>query len=153
VVGAVSEAVGAAVPSSSEAGTAAEAKAILDRQEQFYVVRLVGVPGYVQGMLTGEGKKPLLEKTSLTVSGKEPLLAQDVQSAAQPPQGGKGAGKGGGFGGGFGGGALDVYFVFPRSRVFTVEDNIVEFSTLIGRLSIHHKFNLKDMVFNGKLEM
>jgi len=136
----------------AEAGTSAEAKAILDRQEQFYVIRLVGVPSYVQGMLTGDGKKPVLEKTTLTVSGKEPLLAQDVQSVAQPPQAGKGAGKGGGFGGGFGD-PLNVYFLFPRSTVFTVEDNFVEFSTLIGRLSIHHKFNLKDMVFNGKLEM
>ncbi len=49
--------------------------------------------------------------------------------------------------------SMDVLFVFPRSMPFTVDDQEVEFSTKLGTSKVKYKFKLKDMVFDGKLEM
>lgn len=49
--------------------------------------------------------------------------------------------------------SMDVLFVFPRSMPFTADDKEVEFSTKLGKSTVRYKFKLKDMVFNGKLEM
>ena len=53
--------------------------------------------------------------------------------------------------------AADIYFVFPRLRdgteLITLQDKKVEFVTQIGPLKVERKFKLKDMVYNGKLEL
>jgi len=76
----------------------------------------------------------LLDSTTLTVSGKPPLKAADVQVS-----GGRGTGI--------------VFLVFPKTTTFTVEDKEVEFSSKFDKTVIKKKFKLKDMVFNGKVEM
>ncbi len=49
---------------------------------------------------------------------------------------------------------MEVLFVFPRTTPFTVDDQEVEFATKLGRCrALKYKFKLKDMVYNGKLEM
>jgi uncharacterized membrane protein YgcG len=75
--------------------------------------------------------------------------------------GGKGGGGGGDFpgggapagGGGFAGPSFDVYFAFPKSLDVKAEDQEMEFETHIGGLILKHKFKLKDMVYEGKLEL
>ena len=51
----------------------------------------------------------------------------------------------------------DIYFVFPRlgdgTEMITLQDKKVEFVTQIGPLKVERKFKLKDMVYNGKLEL
>ncbi len=53
--------------------------------------------------------------------------------------------------------AVEVYMVFSReqkgSDMITLEDKKVEFVTRIGSLKVKKKFKLKNMVYNGKLEL
>ena len=53
--------------------------------------------------------------------------------------------------------AADIYLVFPRlgdaEELITLADKKVEFVTQIGPLKVERKFKLKDMVYNGKLEL
>jgi hypothetical protein len=118
----------------AEAGTSPEAKAKLDRVEQVYVLTMLGVPGFALASAQGDKKAALLDSTMLTVSGKPPLKAADVQVSG-------------------GRGASTVSFLFPKTTTFTVEDKEVEFSSKFGTSTVKHKFKLKDMVFNGKVEM
>ena len=51
----------------------------------------------------------------------------------------------------------EFYLLFPRDKkdgyIITLEDKKVEFVTRIGSLEVKRKFKLKDMVYNGKLEL
>ena len=118
----------------AEAGTSPDAKAILDRVDQVYVLTLIGMPGYALGAAQGDRKAALLESTTLTAFGKPPLKAADVQV-----NGGRGT--------------ATVSFLFPKTTTFTAEDKDMEFVSKFGVTSVKHKFKLKDMVFNGKVEM
>jgi len=118
----------------AEAGTSPEAKAMLDREEKFYVLTLSGVPGNLLGATRGEQKAALLDLTTITVTGKPPLKAADVQTSM---------GRGGG----------TVSFLFPRTTMFTADDKEMEFASKFDKTAVKKKFKLKDMVFNGKLEM
>lgn len=118
----------------AEAGTSPEAKARLDRQEQVYVLTLVGMPGFTLGAAQGDKKAALLDATTLTAAGKPPIKAMDVQVT-----GGRGPGN--------------VSFLFPRTTTFTIEDKELEFSSKFDKTAVKKKFKLKDLVFNGKVEM
>lgn len=159
----------------------ADGAALIAREEPFHVMWLQGLPGTAREAAQEE-KDKILEDTMLKVKGKPDLHPADYQMAAAPA-GGRGRGRGkasipsqvqfipafyqrgggrgggfappaGGFGGGRGGfGTFDVYFLFPRTDGYTVEDKEVEFVTKIGKVNIKRKFKFKDMVYNGKLEM
>ncbi len=118
----------------AEAGTSPDAKALVDRVDQVYVLTLIGMPGFTLAAARGDKKAALLEATEIMVKGKPPLKPVDVQVS-----GGRGAGT--------------VSFLFPRTTTFTVEDKDLEFSSKFDKTSVKHKFKLKDMVFNGKVEM
>jgi hypothetical protein len=118
----------------TEAATSPEAKAKLDRVDQVYVLTLIGMPGSTLGAAQGNRKAALLDSTMLTVSGKPPLKAVDVQVSS-----GRGTGN--------------VSFLFPKTTTFTVEDKEMEFSSRFDNTAVKKKFKLKDMVFNGKVEM
>jgi hypothetical protein len=49
--------------------------------------------------------------------------------------------------------SMDILIAFPRQMPYTVDDKEVEFSTKLGSSTVKIKFRLKDMVYNGKLEM
>ena len=95
--------------------------------------------------------------------GPAPAIAPDAAPEAAPAagRGGRGGGGGGftppnapgGGGRGFGGGTFDLVLIFPKDAGLTVDDKEVEFVTKVGKMSIRKKFKLKDMVYNGKLEM
>ena len=122
----------------AEAGTSPEAKAKLDRVDQVYVLTLIGMPGFTLAAAQGDKKAALLESTMLTVKDKPPLKASDVEVS----------------GGGRGGRGLgNVSFLFPRTTTFTADEKDLEFSSKFDKTPIKHKFKLKDMVFNGKVEM
>ena len=117
----------------AEAGTSPDAKAMLDRVEQYYVLTLSGVPGNLLGTTKGDQKAALLDMTILTVAGKPPLKAVDVQTSS--------------------GRTATVSFLFPKTTSFTAEDKEMEFSSKFDKTAVKHKFKLKDMMFNGKVEM
>jgi len=52
-----------------------------------------------------------------------------------------------------GGATLTMIFAFPRTDPITLDDREVEFVTSIGTIEIRKKFTLKDLVFNGQLEL
>jgi hypothetical protein len=52
-----------------------------------------------------------------------------------------------------GGATLTLIFAFPRTDPITLADRDVEFVTAIGTIEIKKKFALKDLVFNGELEL
>ena len=104
----------------AEAGTSPEAKAKLERVDQVYVLTLIGVPGMMLGAAQGDKKAALLDITTLTVAGKPPLKAVDVQVS-----GGRGTGN--------------VSFLFPKTTTFTVEDKEMEFSTKFDKTAVKKK--------------
>jgi len=118
----------------AEAGTSPDAKALVERVDQVYVLTLIGMPGSAMAAAQSDRKAALLESTTLTATGKPPLKAVDVQVSG-------------------GRGAATVSFLFPKTTTFTVDDKEMEFSSRFGQTVLKHKFKLKDMVFNGKVEM
>ena len=52
-----------------------------------------------------------------------------------------------------GGATLTLVFAFPRTDPITLDDKDVEFVTTIGTIEIKKKFTLKELVFNGELDL
>ncbi len=119
----------------AEADKSDDAKKVLEQQEDKpYEIVLTGAMG---GFLRGsadESAKALSEVTFLSSSKSGAI--KPIQIAVGKP-----------------GRSMDVLFVFPRTRPFTLDDKEVEFTTKLGTSNVKIKFKLKDMVVNGKLEM
>jgi hypothetical protein len=79
-------------------------------------------------------KKDVKMQTSLSAKGRAPVAAMDVQFAPS-------------------GQSVDAFFMFPRGAAFIPDDKDVEFATRIGGLTVRYKFHLKDMVYDGKLDL
>jgi len=123
----------------AEAGTSAEAKAFLEREEQYFVLNMSGLPANLARAAEGDNKAGLLKLTSLSVKGKDPVAAMDVQISKREK-------------------AVDAMFVFPRMMPgspapFSVDDRELEFSTKFDKTPVRYRFKLKDMVYHGKLEL
>lgn len=158
-----------------------QAKALVERQETQHILRVSGFPGQFRANAQDIAK--LTAETVVKIKGKPDLHPSEIQlSAPAGPGAGKAApvaqapteeapaatagrgGRGGGGGGpalpagpGFGGGRgfappFDIYMVFPMDSI-TAADNEFEFTTKVGKMSIRKKFKLKDMMYNGKLEL
>ena len=111
-----------------------EAKQTLDREEPSYAIVLSGA---LESFLRGNPedlKRALINASFLSSKGKGAMKPMDVQISATPK-------------------ATEVLFLFPRSTPYTLEDKEVEFSTKLGDATARYTFRLKDMVFNGKLEL
>jgi hypothetical protein len=118
----------------AEAATSAEAKALLEREEASYVIVVAGA---LRPLLRGDAesiRKAAAEQSSLSAKGKSTLKPSDVQVGA--------TNKG-----------VEMYFYFPRSTPFAVEDKEAEFATKLGGVDLKTKFRFKDMVVSGKLEL
>jgi hypothetical protein len=48
---------------------------------------------------------------------------------------------------------MTILFTFPRTAAISLDEKEVEFVTHAGAIEIRHKFKLKDMVYQGKLEL
>ena len=118
----------------AEAGSSPEAKKRLEEQQMFYIIWIGGLPRSVEPR-TEDAKKSLLAETTLTVKGKEPVVAADVVFPA-PGSGSRNS---------------DAHFLFPRKAAFSLDDKEVDFATKFGKTSVKAKFTLKNMVVNGKL--
>jgi hypothetical protein len=114
----------------AEAATSPDAKKSLEREETNYEIVLSGPFGPLLRSGNPETmKKGLMEASSLSAKGKD-VMPTDVEI-----------------------GAKDMLFTFPRTTAFTLDDKEVEFSTKLGEIALKYKFKLKDMVYNGKLEL
>ena len=81
-----------------------------------------------------KAKESLLKVTSLSVKGKDPLPASDLQIGGNEQR-------------------PVLVFLFPKTAPLSLDDKDVEFSTKLGPIVVKQKFHLKDMVFNGKLDL
>jgi hypothetical protein len=118
----------------AEAATSPEATQLLSRDEPAYVVAVEGLP--VRAL--GGPLEQLKDKAQLRVKGAEPIAPANVQGRQQQ-------------------GVAEVYFYFPKSgpggREITLEDKEVEFLLKLRLGDVRRKFQLKKMVYNGKLEI
>lgn len=132
-------------------------KQVLAREETIHLLRVQGFPGSVRA--AAQDLEKLKAASVIKIKGKPDLHPSEIQvsSPAPPPQNageGKGGGPGGGKGG-FGGGGFgnfDVFFVFPKDSI-SVDDKEIEFVTKLGAMNVRKKFKLKDMIYNGRLEL
>jgi hypothetical protein len=115
-----------------EASTAPDAAKLLQPEQKRYVVGIAGIPP----QLVMRGKPAEFKsKAFLNVKGRDPVQAVDVLSDRDE----RGA---------------NLYLVFSRpENPITLENGDVEVLLKLGTTDIKRKFRLKDMVFDGKLEL
>jgi hypothetical protein len=114
----------------SEAGTSEEGKKYLEHEDPNYVL-IMGLPGGMgRGGDMARLKDALKENTSLNVKGKDPIKPVQVEVTNGM-----------------------VIIAFPKTNPITLDDKEVEFATKLGNNMLRQKFDLKHMVFNGKLEL
>jgi hypothetical protein len=114
--------------------TSPEAKQVLEKADSDYILVL---SGNLRRMLMGPSaalKKQIMDVTALNVKGKDPVKPSELDIALEKD-------------------GNDMVFHFPRTPGFTAEDKEIEFATKFGQIPIKVKFRLKEMVYNGKLEM
>ena len=118
-----------------EATSSPEAQKFLAQEPSVYVVGVAGLAGSIVSAGAGDqAKQSIVQKTTLTVKGKEPLRPIAVDFVPN-------------------GSSVDVLIGFPRAMPITLEDQEVELASQIGGATVRYKFKLKDMVVRGKLEL
>lgn len=113
----------------------AESQQLLDRQEEQYVITLMGLPARYARALDSLKTATVLKRNT------KPPIALTEMGVQQVPATARAAAT------------LVVVFGFPKTDAITMEDKDVEFVTKLGEIDIKKKFNLKDMVFHGQLEL
>jgi hypothetical protein len=118
-----------------QAGTLDKVAKQLNRDEAYYIVGIVGLP------LTLAGKKPegLKSWVTLKAGSQPPTRPVDILTAELMSP------------------ALNVFFFFPKAQsgahVITLADEAAEFSLKTPLVQIRRTFVLKELVYNGKLEL
>ena len=107
-----------------------ENEAYMERDAGFYIIAVLGVPAQFARIPTIQVRA----ESFLQPNDKPPIPADDV--LFQPGQG-----------------ALLLLVAFPKADPLTLEDRDVEFMTKLGDFSIKKRFRLRDMVFQGGLEL
>lgn len=112
--------------------TSPEAVKLLSRQETAYIVAITGVPAR---MLEGADAASLKNTTQLKVRNRPAAYPRDLQLQKNGPM-------------------VDVYVFFSREDTpIVVEDKEFEVIFKIPNREFKRTFKLKDMVYNGKLEI
>src|SRR5580704_1833429 len=118
----------------AEAGKSDDAQKYLAKEQPTYELVLSGP---MQQFLRGKPEdtaKALADVTFLSTKEKGAVKPVSIEVGKPGPK-------------------MDILIAFPRQMPFTVDDKEVEFSAKLGTSKVSIKFRLKDMVFNGKLEM
>jgi len=108
-----------------------EAQQLVTQEQGEYVIVVSGVPARSARAIQNPAE---LGKSMLKIGKKSPVAAKafDVQARTQ---------------------TADVIFVFPKTEPIVAEDKEVEVVLRLGQVEVRKKFNLKEMVYNGKLEL
>jgi hypothetical protein len=115
------------------AATAPDAKKMIEEPQKFYSIVVSGFPARL--VRAGDkAKEAMLKNTSLSVKGRDPIAPADFQTGGNEQN-------------------AVVIFLFPRVAELSADDKEVEFSTRLGSMVVKQRFHLKEMVFNGKLEL
>ena len=111
---------------------AANAQQIMAAQEEVYAIGLSGLPTDMVDDVIHNIEQ--VKQSSLNPAKKPTIVLVDLDF--QPR-----------------GRTTDVLFLFPRTNPISVEDTEVEVILKLGTFEARKKFNLKDMVYKGKLEL
>jgi hypothetical protein len=106
-------------------------KQSLSKEPGDYIVVVSGVPAVMARMIQDPVR---LNRSSLKVGKRAPIVPKSVDFQARTQ-------------------SVDVLFVFPKNEPITLEEKEAELDLLLGPMEAKKKFTLKDMVYNGKLEM
>jgi hypothetical protein len=118
----------------NEAGTSAEAKKALEEQGENYIISVSGLPQSTLGGNADEFRRQMLDRGMLVIKGRDPIKPIDFIAED-------------------GGRTAQGRFVFPKTDPITEDDKEVEFVVKIREVNIRQKFNVKDMRYNGKLDL
>jgi len=103
----------------------------LSKEPEGYIVVVSGVPAVMARMIQDPVR---LNRSSLKVGKRAPIVPKSVDFQTRTQ-------------------SVDVFFVFPKSEPITLEEKEAELDLLLGPMEAKKKFTLKDMMYNGKLEM
>jgi hypothetical protein len=108
-----------------------DAQQLLSRDQDEYVIVVSGLPARMARLIQDPAR---LNRSTLKAGKKAPISpkAVDFQSRTQ---------------------SVDVLFIFPKTDPITLDDKDVELDLKLGTIEAKRKFSLKDMVYNGKLEL
>jgi hypothetical protein len=112
------------------AAVPSDAAQAISAEQENYVIVVSGVPAGMSRVL----QNTPIDKSTIR-AGKKPPVAAMAANAQTRTQ------------------TLDVIFLFPKRQVITTEDKEVEVVLMIGQIELKKKFNLKDMVYKGKLDL
>jgi hypothetical protein len=108
-----------------------EAQQMLAKEQEEYVVVVSGVPARIARQIQDPAR---LNRSTLKAGKKAPIAPKAVDFQARTQ-------------------TVDFFFIFPKTEPITLEDKEVELDLKLGTMEAKRKFNLKDMVYNGKLEL
>jgi len=108
-----------------------EAQQMLAKEQEEYVIVVSGVPARNARQIQDPAR---LNRSTLKAGKKAPITPKAVDFQARTQ-------------------TVDVFFIFPKTDPITLEDKEVELDLKLGAMEAKRKFNLKDMVYNGKLEL
>ena len=108
-----------------------EAQQLITKDQEDYVIVVSGVP---VGMSSTIRNPIVLGKSTLKVGKNAPVAPKgvDFQTRTQ---------------------SVDVIFIFPKSQPIAADEKEAEVILKLDQIEAKRKFNLKDMVYNGKLEL
>ncbi len=115
----------------SGAGVPQELQQGLAREEPHYVIVVSGLPAQMARTVQN---LELLKQSVLRRGTKQPinLAGVDFQPRTQ---------------------SVDIIFAFSKTDPITADDKDIEVVLKLGQIEAKKKFNLKDMVYKGKLEL
>jgi len=117
-----------------EAATSPDAAKFLSAQETHHIIEIAGVPAPMLRIKPDQ----LKAGAQLRIKDKPPIQAVDLKAGRDENR-------------------INLYLIFPRQQdgapVIVLEDKEVEVLLKAGPLDIRRKFRLKDMIFEGKLEL
>ncbi len=118
-----------------ESGTSEKIARMLQREEPCYIAGVVGLPG----PLAGAKVEDLRSAASLRIRGRFPIPAVEILTDKLMS------------------GAYNVFFFFPKqepgAHIITLDDEEVEFVLDVPWMEIRRPFKLKELVYNGRLEL
>jgi hypothetical protein len=109
--------------------------AMLEREEDGYVVTLHKLPAALGRIQPQRLREMMMKLATLNRRGKETIRPQEVEVLPSETEG------------------IIVALIFPKNDPITLEDKNVEFVLNLGQMELKRKFELKDMVVAGKLQL
>jgi len=117
-----------------EAAQSPEGKELLEREERFYVVEMLGVPS----LIAYQGAQAIQDevyRTAVLITGSGRRIPPESAYVL------------------LAGTSLLITLRFPKTPPLTTEDKSVVVLTTAGPLEIRKEFKLKPMVYRGRLEL